>query len=366
LISDCYQKVAKLQDENKNLKSFIHSLEKENEKLNSSSKDAPLLAKPEKSVETEFVNEETSALPELPSCIPDSNCYVENEQKSVDEVDVYQELFTEEEMTSTELTPMPQIADETRGFPSDLPHVDPICQPKWDSDESLDEDEPAVQQEKNEAVADESSSLSGFCEVKPSTDETQHTESNGIVEALSVPNTFEDSHVCFATCSPISEPVGLMPEATAESSPLKSIAAETPLTSERSSGNRKINKRNKNKRRYSKEMRADGILEKAVARIDKMEQVVVGTFGACKSMVSACLADWLPTSFCYEEPGNYSRTGEDQTCCQKSKEETLMSEAANVSDSQKPLGVAGEKRKEKNRRKKNNSNNEEAGDSTNF
>jgi isoleucyl-tRNA synthetase len=150
LISDCYQKVAKLQ----------------NEKLNSSLKDAPLLAKPEKSVETEFVNEETSALPELPSCIPDSNCYVENEQKSVDEVDVYQELFTEEEMTSTELTPMPQIADETRGFPSDLPHVDPICQPKWDSDEYLDEDEPAVQQEKNEAVADESSSLSGFREVK--------------------------------------------------------------------------------------------------------------------------------------------------------------------------------------------------------
>jgi hypothetical protein len=98
-------------------------------------------------------------------------------------------------------------------------------------------------------------------------------------------------------------------------------------------------------------MRADGILEKAVARIDKMEQVVVGTFGACKSMVSACLADWLPTSFCYEEPGNYSRTGEDQTCCQKSKEETLMSEAANVSDSQKPLGVADEKHKEKNRRK---------------
>ncbi len=165
LISDCYQKVAKLQDENKNLKSFIHSLEKENEKLNSSSKDAPLMAKPE-SVETEFVNEETSALPELPSCIPDSNCYVENEQKSVDEGDVYQELFTEGEMTNELLPPMPQIADETRGFPSNLPHVDPICQPKWDSDEYLDEDEPAVQQEKNEAVADESSSLSGFREVK--------------------------------------------------------------------------------------------------------------------------------------------------------------------------------------------------------
>jgi isoleucyl-tRNA synthetase len=69
LISDCYQKVAKLQDENKNLKSFIHSLEIENGKLVYLFVErCPIsLTRPE-SVETE----ETSALPETPSCILDS------------------------------------------------------------------------------------------------------------------------------------------------------------------------------------------------------------------------------------------------------------------------------------------------------
>jgi hypothetical protein len=80
-------------------------------------------------------------------------------------------------------------------------------EPNSDSDEESNyEDEPSAQQENNEAEA-ESPSISESSEVKPSTDET-HTESNGIIEAPLIPDTFEDPHDCCAnTCSP-------MPEAT--------------------------------------------------------------------------------------------------------------------------------------------------------
>jgi hypothetical protein len=79
-------------------------------------------------------------------------------------------------------------------------------EPNSDSEESNYEDEPSAQQENNEAEA-ESPSISESSKVKPPTDET-HTESNGIVEALLIPDTFEDPHDCCAnTCSP-------MPEAT--------------------------------------------------------------------------------------------------------------------------------------------------------
>ncbi len=97
-----------------------------------------------------------------------------------------------------------------------------------------------------------------------------------------------------------------------------------------------------------------------------MGTIGLNAWSACKSMVSACLADWL-ISFCNEGPGNYFRTREDQTCCQKAEEETSKSETANaVSDSQKPLGVADEKGKEKNRRQKNNRNTKKVGDLPNF
>ncbi|EFX70555.1 hypothetical protein DAPPUDRAFT_256992 [Daphnia pulex] len=75
-------------------------------------------------------------------------------------------------------------------------------EPNSDSDEKSN-DEPSTQQENNEAEA-ESPSISESSEVKPSTDET-HTESNGIIEAPLIPDTFEDPHDCCATCSPISE-----------------------------------------------------------------------------------------------------------------------------------------------------------------
>jgi hypothetical protein len=79
-------------------------------------------------------------------------------------------------------------------------------EPNSDSEESNYEDEPSAQQENNEAEA-ESPSISESSKVKPPTDET-HTESNGIIEAPLIPDTFEDLHGdCCATCSP-------MPEAT--------------------------------------------------------------------------------------------------------------------------------------------------------
>jgi hypothetical protein len=80
-------------------------------------------------------------------------------------------------------------------------------EPNSDSDEESNyEDEPSAQQENNEAEA-ESPSISESSQVKPPTDET-HTESNGIIEAPLIPDTFEDPHAdCCATCSP-------MPEAT--------------------------------------------------------------------------------------------------------------------------------------------------------
>jgi hypothetical protein len=82
-------------------------------------------------------------------------------------------------------------------------------EPNSDSDEESNyEDEPSAQQENNEAEA-ESPSISESSEVKPSTDET-HTESNGIIGAPLISDTFEDPHDCCAnTCSP-------MPEATAD------------------------------------------------------------------------------------------------------------------------------------------------------
>jgi nitric oxide reductase activation protein len=78
-------------------------------------------------------------------------------------------------------------------------------EPNSDSEESNYEDEPSAQQENNEAEA-ESPSISESSKVKPPTDET-HTESNGIIEAPLIPDTFEDPHDCCATCLP-------MPEAT--------------------------------------------------------------------------------------------------------------------------------------------------------
>lgn len=97
-------------------------------------------------------------------------------------------------------------------------------EPNLDSEESNNEDEPSAQLEKNAEAEAESPSISEYCEVKPTetkkgtngeNNET-HTKSNGTVEAPLIPDTFEDPHVCCATCSPIPEPVGLMPEATSD------------------------------------------------------------------------------------------------------------------------------------------------------
>jgi hypothetical protein len=78
-------------------------------------------------------------------------------------------------------------------------------EPNSDSDEESN-DEPSTQtQENNEAEA-EFPSISESSQVKPPTDET-HTESNGIIKAPLIRDTFEDPHDCCATCSP-------MPEAT--------------------------------------------------------------------------------------------------------------------------------------------------------
>jgi hypothetical protein len=79
-------------------------------------------------------------------------------------------------------------------------------EPNSDSDEESN-DEPSTQTQDNNEAEAESPSISESSEVKPSTDET-HTESNGIIEAPLIPDTFEDPHDCCAnTCSP-------MPEAT--------------------------------------------------------------------------------------------------------------------------------------------------------
>lgn len=81
------------------------------------------------------------------------------------------------------------------------PIVEPICQSNPDSEESVDEDESAVQQEMNEAVAESPSLVSESSEVKRA-DKT-NTESTDIIETLSVPDTFEDPHDCCAAYSPI-------------------------------------------------------------------------------------------------------------------------------------------------------------------
>ena len=79
-----------------------------------------------------------------------------------------------------------RLADSRRRFVGSQSSIS--AQSRIYREESVDEDDDEsadAHREKNEAVANESFSLSEFCIVKP-TDET-HTESTGTIEALSVP-----------------------------------------------------------------------------------------------------------------------------------------------------------------------------------
>jgi hypothetical protein len=197
LVIKSHEKESNLEDEITDLKSYIHTLEKQNKKLLASSKNVPIMTKSDTS-ETEFFTGETSALPELPSCIPESEYILENGQETVDEVDVLQKLLCPEEEIKTEInTPMPEVTDETQRFQSNWKYffVDPIYPPHLESEKFIDEKEIA-RQEKNGAIR-EDLPLPKPCEVKL-TDESNN-ESKGVIEASSIPDTFDDPHDCCHT-----------------------------------------------------------------------------------------------------------------------------------------------------------------------